>query len=669
MSFRKRAGYAWTDEDEAYVKEFSDAALDEYRRLGATSVVIPYAKGFGLLATGNELKQERDIIRRAHAKGLRVATYVRIDALVPETVRAEWPNVDQWLTRGSGGQLSAYSQQQTWRKRICYSHPDAVAYLESVLRYAILTLETDQLHLDGYSLTAGPAGACRCTRCLSNYRRWLRYRFATSAEREACFGILDVEQVEFPAFDGGSGLPPIINSPDIRAWFQFQWERELAFTRHVRRFVRSLHPDVAISINPILGVYENASVLHAQRAQALLPWVDLVWCENPFHLRFENGRIVSRVGALKVVREAGLPMCMYHWARTQSRIEASVALSIAANGGHVSCLGFTFRYLPSWRLAASAKTRLSQWVQQHWSLLGNTQPMGDLGLVRHQPSLAWNGHQPWEAVVGLEALLTRMHVPWRLFDRVDHPGLNDVQSLLLAEVESLSDVELHRLKMWVEAGGRLFFTTRTGRYDQERRRRPRHPIFDWVDTWRSVNDRIGPEDWFAWLHEDVMALRELGLDALDDWPRDLPSVATLGNGRLGWWPSIRSREPMLPHRVRPCDLQPPADAEALQQAIESLHGPFTVRVEGPPQLLAEFNRPADGNGRLIHLVRVNDDADAAVDATVHFQDDQPNRGVVCLSPDEKPPQVTCDKATIHLTRLHRYAVLHIPQWTQVAQQH
>src|SRR5690606_28035722 len=62
LSFRQRAGYAWADEEAAFAEEFSDRALDEYRRLGATSIVIPYAKGFGHAATGSELAQERDII-------------------------------------------------------------------------------------------------------------------------------------------------------------------------------------------------------------------------------------------------------------------------------------------------------------------------------------------------------------------------------------------------------------------------------------------------------------------------------------------------------------------------------------------------------------------------------------------------------------------------------
>ncbi|HEX7008422.1 MAG TPA: beta-galactosidase, partial [Phycisphaeraceae bacterium] len=207
LSFRQRAGYAWTDEEAAFAEEFSDRALDEYRRLGATSIVIPYAKGFGHAATGSELAQERDIIERAHAKGLRVAVYVRVDALVPETVRDEAPDVDQWLTRGVDGRPNVYHPQQTWRRRVCYSHPGAVAYLESVFRYAVETLKADQLHLDGYHVAFNPASTCRCPRCVESYRQWLKRRYPTPEAVRRAFGMLRIDAAEPPWFEPGGPLP------------------------------------------------------------------------------------------------------------------------------------------------------------------------------------------------------------------------------------------------------------------------------------------------------------------------------------------------------------------------------------------------------------------------------------------------------------------------------
>src|SRR5690606_24951095 len=151
--------------------------------------------------------------------------------------------------------------QQTWRRRVCYSHPEAVAYLESVFRYAVETLKADQLHLDGYHLAQEPSSMCRCPRCVESYRQWLKRRYPTPEAVRRAFGILRIDAVEPPWFEPGGPLPVVINSPDIRAWLRFQWDRELAFTRHLRRFVRGLSDQVAISINAAQGVYYNAPLI------------------------------------------------------------------------------------------------------------------------------------------------------------------------------------------------------------------------------------------------------------------------------------------------------------------------------------------------------------------------------------------------------------------------
>ncbi|MCC7350273.1 MAG: beta-galactosidase [Phycisphaerales bacterium] len=658
LSFRKRAGYAWTDENAAFHGEFSDDALDQYVQLGATSIVIPYAKGFGHRATQHELDEEREITARAHAKGLRVGAYVRVDALVPESVRADYPDVDQWLMRGIDGRPSVYSSQQTFRRRVCYSHPRAVERLQEIFRYAVETLKIDLLHLDGYHVAS--AHTCRCERCHGQFRQWLRRRYPNPADIEATFGILDPNEVEIPLFDPAGPPPPIINSPDIRAWARFQWDRQLAFTRHLRRFVRSLNPNVAVSINPIFRVYWNASLMALEHVQPLLPWIDLIWTEDEFHLRFADNRVVSRIATFKLAREAGVPLCTYHWMKQPQRISASLALATAANGGHTSCLGFTFRYLPHVFLGRLEKARHAQWVRRHWNLLGNARPLGEIALVRHQPSLAWNGRQPWQAVVAFEALLDqRLRVPWRLFNAINHPGLNEVRTLLLPDAECLSQSELDCLHAWVKAGGRLLFTTRTARYDQDRRRRPRHPLLDWSAAWRDINNANGPETWFNWLNEEGGEFGKSDSPDADAWPQT-PAISQLGEGRLGWWPALQYNTPITPHHCRPQDLLPPIDTEGIEQFIVDLHGPFSLRVDGPPQLLTEFGCPSRQQGRLIHLIRTND-SDQPISATIHVDRPLASEQIACLSPDDQPPRLDITDNVIRIDALKRYAVLHLPR--------
>lgn len=104
---RRRAGYAFTDEEEFAKAEFSDEALNQYREAGANAVVIPFAKGFGLKAVEAELRDQKDLVHRAKRQGLRVGAYIRVDFSVPETLHADRPDVDDWLARGMHGLPSA----------------------------------------------------------------------------------------------------------------------------------------------------------------------------------------------------------------------------------------------------------------------------------------------------------------------------------------------------------------------------------------------------------------------------------------------------------------------------------------------------------------------------------------------------------------------------------
>lgn len=334
LSFRSRAGYAYVDEEDYFrEEEFSDKALDRYGELGAGGIVLPYAKGFGLKATEEELEQEKDVIRRAHVRGLKAGVYIRVDALVPELVRRDCPDVEEWISVGMYGRRSTYTAQQTFRLRICYSHPGAVRWLEKLFLYAVEELGADYLHLDGYSVTHLPWDACRCPRCLETYRVWLQQRFADPKLRRRVFGLVDFDAIEFPEFYPHAPLPTVLTSADMQAWYLFQWERQVAFTRHVRRFTRQLAPDLALTANPGWGRMDNGLRIAAKNVEALLPWLDMVFIEDALHLDFRNGSICSRIGVFKTAQEYGLPVGHYHWTTNAKKIEASLALSIAANGG------------------------------------------------------------------------------------------------------------------------------------------------------------------------------------------------------------------------------------------------------------------------------------------------------------------------------------------------
>lgn len=653
LSFRRRAGYAYTDEeDHLRENEFSDTALDHYVETGATAVVFPFAKGFGLKATQEELAQEGDVMRRARARGLFAGAYIRVDALIPELVIQDCPDVMDWLATGMYGRHSPYSPQQTFRKRICLSHPGAIQWIERLLDYAVRELDADFLHLDGFHTAHRPWEACRCHRCLGIYRQWLRVRFADSRQRARLFGIVDFDRMEFPDFEPRASLPTVLSASDMQAWYLFQWERCVAFVRHIRRFLLQLSPRVALTINPPgTSRVAHAPRIICQAVEPLLPWVDMVMVEDGLHLGFLNGSICSRIGLHKTIREYGIPLGHYHWEADPRKIGASLALSIAANAGSVSCLGFSFRYLPHYTLGWEEKRRMTRWARDHWALLGQTRPYGEIALLRHFPSLAWNGREPWHAAMGIEQILVRMRVPWRMLDRLTKEVLSGIRTLLLPDMESLADAELSLLCEWVRQGGRLFFTGRSGTHDEFRRRRS-HPA---IPAWLPGGDvPVSALHWHTWYKEDFSEeeTRAGGFKG-ESW------IEPLGSGLLGYWPRIGEGHAtcLVNSYIRPEEWVAPSNADAIETFIRELHGPFDIEVEGPSSLLVEVTRCETTGEILIHLIQV-DPSVSSTDVTIHWQD----RGAQfrwVLTPEGSPPRVQHEDTSMRVFGIDRYAIVGI----------
>lgn len=662
LAFRKRSGLAWTDESAAYRQEFSDQTLDQIAEMGCNHLVLPQTKGYGLTAVGGELDYLRDVIRRAHARGLKIGLYLRLDSVVPEILRNEYPDVDQWLTVGSLGRPSHYSSQQTFRWRICHLHPSAMRYLQREIQFAVENMGADLLHFDGMHFSFYPNETCRCARCLEHYQRWLRQAYADDGVRGEVFGPADFDQIQMPDFDplqqsGDPGFAPFrglgdfIRSPDIQSWYRFRWDGELALVRHLRRFVHQLNPDVAISINPAWGSTYNGYRVFTSWAERLMPWVDAIWSEDSLHMQFEQGRIISKVGTYKIAREHDVPICNYHWMREPGRLEASLALSAAANAnGSLACMGFTIRHLPHYRVGYEVKQKFAQWVNANKRLFINARPAAEIALLRHQPSLAWNSRSPWWSAMACEQLLVQMQVPWRMFDAIDGQRLKTIRTLLLPDAMCLSDDEIDLLLPWMrQDGGRIFITPATASHNPDLRRRPRNPLASLVPAWTDALAKTDEaEQWFDWIE---------GGPEVRGMP---PSIADVGRGRIGVWPEIRGRcaQSATFNYLDPDQWWPPEQADELAAFVNRLHGDHSVAIEraGAPTMI-EHHRSSDGKD-FVHLIQVAEHAEP-VELVLRGTLFGPDRSVKVHSLSDSPPKCQIDVGVATLGGATRYTILEI----------
>jgi|GEM_PF-3323876 hypothetical protein len=653
LSFRQRSGFAWTDEEDFYRnEEFSDRALDQYVELGCNHLILPFEKGVGLKALQSETGFLKDVITRAHHKNLKVGVYIRVDSVVPDIMVKEYNDVYSWLGIGIGGKTSCYGGDQSYRKMICYSHPNAVKRLEETIRFAIEELKTDLLHFDGYNINHMSSRSCRCSNCQRSFQEWLKHTFRDEKTKNELFGWVDFDTIMIP--DPDTLFPSVLNVTDMKAWHLYNWDRDLAFTRHLRRFIKQLNPDTAISINCKWGRSVNFYRGLNQYAEQLFPWVDMVWLEDSFFFRYDKSRksIISRVGAQKQAREYQIPVCNYHWFKDDRKVRASLAYSIAANSANTACMGFSLRCLPHYTLNYDSKKRYNEFCQKHYSKLASANPWAEIAVLRHLESLAWNNGKPHLDAAAIEHLLFHKRIPFRVIDKVEMKILDSVKILILPSCESMSDNELMILKDWVERGGRLFFTYDVALFDEYRRRRPFHPILAWYDEWNDkYNLALDAEAWFAWL-PPVLEDRNGKTDKYSQ-------TVKCGKGHLCFFPEIMLKRSaplgLLENTFTAEDIEIPGNWNEIIASLRELNDGFMFTLQCSDSVVIETGE-IKGGAKFIHLIQADPEADAT-DVSIAFR--TKCDGICRVWSPDSEPELSIHENVITVHRLQTYAILEI----------
>lgn len=603
MAFRKRAGLGFTDEDDyALSNEYSDKAINRYLEAGATAITIPLDKGYGLNAMPEALDLFCKFSTDAQRHGLKVGGYIRADVVIPEIIKNEYPDVDDWVVLDRNGMDVPCNQWETNRKSVCHQHPGVIRRLESAIAFGIDKMKLNFIHIDGFTTCGRPLVTCRCERCRTSFRNWLKIKYPSERDRKERFGIVNFDTMEMPYFSCIDKPLFFINAPDHQSFFEYTWERDQALLKHIRRYIFSLDVDVGLCINPYWPVSFDTPYWKGVRLDLLEPWTDQIFYEDGFPAP-NSGSLASRQLALKTVQENRVTVAMYHWHTKPRELEASLALSIAANSGHPSCMGFSFRYLPHYTQNIKVKIAYSNWVKKHWSLLGNASPSGDIGLVRHPTSLAWASRKPHYALTGVEYLLQRMRVPWKYVIDIHHTNLTDLSSLMIPDAECLSDREIDTLLKWVYCGGNLFMTKRTGTHNEYQSRRPRNGILSQIEDWPG-HSRDEASEWYD------MFISDLGEERWKAEEKTTHDVYSHGKGSIIVFSQIalfkEKNVQNISHIEKEFKIPPlkKKESDQIEKVIRQHHGAFGIEIISEAKLLVEFNESTSGK-KMIHIINIS----------------------------------------------------------------
>ncbi len=202
-------GYTPTPEQlAAYRREHSPEMIARLKALGVNFVMIHCYKGAGINAERQSMADAAEFAGRCRTAGLHVGVYVTSGTMLWELFYKEKPEAKDWAVLTADGKPITYPWgrgefRYFWNR----NHPDAEAYHQKIVRYAVEEIHADLLHFDNYGI--GPGwDACSVDR----FRRYLRETF--TPPQRTVMGAADLDHI----------LPP---KPGTQGMLQCAWRRLL----------------------------------------------------------------------------------------------------------------------------------------------------------------------------------------------------------------------------------------------------------------------------------------------------------------------------------------------------------------------------------------------------------------------------------------------------------
>ena len=649
--YARRIGWTHVGDTEPGTWHHPEKFIAAASEMGCSCVVLSCNRDLSVSAPQDPLDPIRQTIQLAHDAGLRAGAYLRADYYSPEAGDERERELEQYCQRDQRGLIPTWSPRQTYKKMLCFHHPQVVDFFKERLAHVINELKFDFLHIDGYQFGGFEAlDACRCDRCKEDFRAFLHDHYGDRPQ-EAIerFGHARLDGVEPPIMYPMVSAPDAVNDPAWQEWVRFRCTFAAQIGQMIAQTAYELNPQVAIEINSAVSTQENQCLLLGQDLRSIGRFTDAMWSEDGYWpAMLDDATIVTRVRQMKMAESCGNFFIAYVKGDTQRKMRQALAHMAAFNRGSFGCLGFgglmTGNY--PFREFYETKRDFIQWVRAHQRLYRPTDPFCEVAVWRSQCSLSLSPRKASAAFMQTEQLLIEDRVPFTIvFDdwfEADPPP----RAVALPAVEALSRGQADRIKQFVHAGGGVLIGENTGELDLDRRAY-RTPL-----------------------------LRDLLADTDQARSDDCMTLARCGNGRVAWVNQLVTpgtpRAPYLPDGTIDLSLDHtnwvvPPEVDRVRAALDWVLGDRrTITVDAPRGVLAEYRRTADA--LVVHLVNLRGDKVLNVRAEVRLPDDAGDCDVALVSPDpDGNTNVSADRAgpvlTITIEELDVCAVLTIAPFT------
>lgn len=496
-----KADYTPTPEQlAAYRREQSPEMVAKLRELGVNFVMMHCYKGAGREAEWKSMADAVRFSKLCHNAGLNVGVYNFSGAFLWEPFFKEIPEAKDWLVLNADGMPIPYGKadyRYYWNR----NHPDAEAFYQKLVRFAVNEIQADLVHFDNYVIGPG-----HDANSVARFGRYLGETF--TPEELAKMGVSDLEAVRPPK--GGT------SSLLVRAWQDF-CSRSLAESYHsLSRYARSLRPDVLVECNPG-GVRPvvRPPVDHGR----ILQGGEAYWVESG-RIGYRDGKLVSRIRNYKVGRS--LNNMTFDYTLTPLEMAESMAFNL-------DCLGCIcwFEYGQIVAMPGSSEpmsSRLEPFIhffRQRRDLFRDSHVVADVAVLRSFPSQAFGGPKYSMLTARVEDLLIENQACFQILHDHQLDDLSRYRTLVLAGCVALNDRQVEQIRRYVFGGKRLCVIGPAATHDQWMRPRSKPALDDLPESFVLRIEEKG--DWLA-------AIRQACVDPLT---LSISSEKPKGLGGLG----------------------------------------------------------------------------------------------------------------------------------------
>jgi hypothetical protein len=579
--FIVRRGGQRTDALETSRYQQSEELIRQLHNKGVEVFHTSLYKGFGMAAEKEGMEQTRDAVAIAHSYGMKADTYVQWGSMMYETFFAEEPRAEHWIERDIAGLpiLLTYGYQQSFRYNPCFSHQEYIDYLKKVIRYAIVEVKTDFIHLDNFNLNAEP-DSCHCSLCVEGFRIFLRKKYSSKQLQER-FGFENISFVNPPQWNRNN-LPEkmeIIYDPAFQEWVDFRCQLMADSLQQISEYAKSLNPEVAIEINPGGLNGENHTWMAGVDHTRVLKFTESFCSEedNPqaFH---SDGRLVSKIRSYKLARAYNNVLLVSDLANNPVALAETLAFNQT-----IGCVGLD-AILP-------LTEKYIDYYRKNRDLYLESEDVAPVALFRSYASLTYHhAHAQLSAILTEQALI-QSRIPFVLVFNEHLHSLADYKVLILPNSECLSDEQIALIRRYVEGGGGLVVTEQSGLYDEWRRTRSQPGLRGLVEGQFSGAEY--QEEVKSQLNSPGTAVRKQA-----------------GRGRVVYLPSIEFDGALPPPEpyftITNRFWKRPKNWQEIIDAVNWAAGdPLPFAVEGPEFLAANYTYQPRLQRYLIHLVNYN----------------------------------------------------------------